>query len=146
MLRAPLALMCVLALAGCDTRFNPLNWFGGDREQRVSVDPSVVNQAVDPRPLVTEITQLSVEQTTSGAIVRATGITPSQGFFEADLVPVERSGSALVYEFRAASPVDAGAPGIQNIVAGISLSVGELQGIRSITVIAATNRRSVSRR
>lgn len=149
MLRTIVVLSLILSVAACgNSRLNPLNWFGGDREQRIRVDPDANGRpvVVDGRILVTEITQLSVEQTTAGAIVRATGVTPAQGYYDADLVEVERTESTLVFEFRAASPGSAATAGLQQIVAGTALSVGELQGIRSITVIAQTNRRSVNRR
>ncbi|WP_224814525.1 hypothetical protein [Hasllibacter sp. MH4015] len=145
MLRSLIVLSVILSLGACNSNLNPLNWFGGDREQRIQVDP-VDGTVIDPRGLVGEITQLSVEQTNSGAIVRATGVTGLQGFYEAELVLVERTPNSLVYDFRAAPPLDNATPGLQEIVAGVSLSFGELAGIRTITVIAQNNRRSVSRR
>lgn len=147
MLRSLLVLSLVLTLGACLSRLNPLNWFGGEREQRITVEAGAgASDPFDPRVLVTEIIQLSVEPTTSGAIVRATGVTPSQGYYEAELVAVERTESALTLEFRAAPPVGTATAGLQQIVAGVSLSVGELAGLREITVIGQTNRRSVSRR
>lgn len=148
MLRALVVLSLILSLSSCGSRLNPLNWFGGEREQRIHVDPdgTRAEAVVDGRVLVTEITQLSVEQSNSGAIIRATGVTPAQGYFDAELVQVERTENALVFEFRAASPNGFATPGLQQIVAGTALTVGGLQGIRTITVIAQTNRRSVTRR
>ena len=82
MLRAALILSVIVSLAACDSRINPLNWFGGDREQRVRVDPDDPSRVtlIDSRVFISEITQLSVEQTTAGAIIRATGVAPSQGY------------------------------------------------------------------
>ena len=147
LLRTIFVLSLSLSIAACDSRLNPLNWFGGERETRVRVDAdTAAGTPADPRPLVTEITQLSVEQTTSGAIIRATGVTPLQGYFAAELVLAENSDGAAVFEFRAAAPLGNQAPGVQTIVAGTTLTNGELAGVRSITVIAAQNRRTVSRR
>lgn len=149
MLRSLLVLSLILTLGACESRLNPLNWFGGDREERIRVDPDATGPAaaaLDPRALVTEITQLSIEQTTTGAIIRATGVTPAQGYFDAGLRQIERTDTALVYEFRAAEPEGNLQQGLQTIAAGETLSVGELQGIRSITVIARNNRRTVTRR
>ncbi len=149
MLRPLLIVSLILTLGACGSRLNPLNWFGGDREERIRVDPDAAGSAglaLDPRALVAEITQLSVEPTTSGAILRATGVTPLQGYFDASLRLVERTQTAIVYEFRAAPPLNGSTQGLQEIVAGTTLSNGELQGIRSITVIAQNNRRTVSRR
>lgn len=148
MLRAILILFVMMSLAACDSRINPLNWFGGDREQRVRVDPDDPSrlEIVDDRALVAEITQVSVEQTTSGAIVRATGVTPLQGYFDAELVVIERTPTSVVYDFRVAAPVDNATSGLQEISVGAQLSMAELAGIRSITVIAQNNRRTIGRR
>jgi hypothetical protein len=148
MLRVALILSVTLSLAACDSRINPLNWFGGDREQRVTIENDATGRpvVVDGRILVSELIQLSVEQTTSGAIIRATGVVPVQGYYDAELVLIERTASSVVYEFRVEQPLDNAIAGIQQISVGTELSVGELAGVRSITVIAATNRRSVARR
>lgn len=148
MLRAVLVVSVILSLAACESRINPFNWFGGDREQRVRVDPDDPGRAeiLDSRFLVAEIIQLSVEQTTSGAIVRATGVAPSQGYFDAELVLVESTETTVVYDFRVASPIGNATAGLQEISVGAELTVGELAGIRTITVIAQSNRRSVERR
>ncbi|MBL4628710.1 MAG: hypothetical protein JKY00_11885 [Roseicyclus sp.] len=148
MLRAILILFVMMSLAACDSRINPLNWFGGDREQRVRVDPDDPSrlEIVDDRALVAEITQVSVEQTTSGAIVRATGVTPLQGYFDAELVVIGRTPTSVVYDFRVAAPVDNATSGLQEISVGAQLSMAELAGIRSITVIAQNNRRTIGRR
>ncbi|GAB5446535.1 hypothetical protein [Gymnodinialimonas sp.] len=148
MLRAALLVTAILSLAACESRINPFNWFGGDREQRISIDPEAVESApdLDGRLLAAEITQLSVEQTTTGAIVRATGVTPSQGYFDAELVLVEETETLLAYEFRVSPPLTAATAGLQRISVATELSVGELAGIRTIAMIAQNNRRSVGRR
>lgn len=148
MLRAVLILSVTLSLAACDSRINPLNWFGGDREQRVRVDADDPTRAtiVDSRVFISEITQLSVEQTTAGAIIRATGVAPAQGYFDAELVMIERTPTSVVYDFRVAQPLGNATSGLQEISVGTELSVGELAGIRTITVVAQNNRRSVTRR
>lgn len=148
MLRVVLILSVIVSLAACDSRINPLNWFGGDREQRVRVDPDDPNRAtiIDPRALIAEITQLSVEQTTTGAIIRATGVAPAQGYFDAELVLVERTETSVVYDFRVANPGATATSGLQQIDVGTELTFGELAGVRTITVIAQNNRRSVGRR
>ncbi|MEJ6388295.1 hypothetical protein [Gymnodinialimonas ulvae] len=147
LLRALLVFSLCLTVAACgNSRLNPLNWFSGDREERVRVDPDAAGGTpTDPRSLVTEITQLSIEATTSGAILRATGVTPAQGYFAAELVLAEAEDGQLFFDFRAAAPTGAPLPGVQTITAGVTLTNGELAGIRSITVIAAQNRRTVSR-
>lgn len=148
MLRSVLIVSVILSLAACESRINPLNWFGGEREQRITIDPEASGggEDADGRLLAADITQLSVEQTTTGAIVRATGVTPATGYFDAELVLVEETDTTLVYEFRVAPPLRQGTAGVQNISVGTELTVGELAGIRTITVISQNNRRSVGRR
>ena len=148
MLRVILALAIVTSLAACGTRLNPFNWFGGDREERVRV---VETEGVpaDPRPLVAEVVALNVDATPQGAIIRAMGRPQTQGFWQADLVEVERTENSLVYEFRVIPPVGAAAvstPQSREVITGLQLSSFELAGIRTITVIGAANRRSVNRR
>jgi hypothetical protein len=147
MLRVILALTLMTSLAACGTRLNPFNWFGNDREERVSAQEQV-DTAADPRALVAEVVDLAIAPTPQGAILRAMGRPPAQGYWDADLVEVERTATTLVYEFRVFPPLTATAPGTpqsRELVTGVQLSSFDLAGIRTITVIAAQNRRSVSR-
>jgi hypothetical protein len=149
MLRVILALALMTSLAACGSRLNPLNWFGNDSEERIEVTEGVEAGPVDPRPLVAEVVDLAVEPTSQGAIVRAMGRPPVQGYWEADLIEVERANGAIVYEFRVFPPpvpTRAGTPQSREVVVGTQLSNFDLEGIRTITVIGAQNRRTVSRR
>ncbi|WP_370268492.1 hypothetical protein [Nioella sp.] len=147
--RILVALIVVLGLTGCATRLNPFNWFGGDREERIAVEETAVAGDPDYRQLVTQVVSLNVDAMPGGAIVRAVGLPPRQGYWEADLVEVGRDNGELVFEFRVYQPLDPNTrPGTQQsreILAGTSLSRQDLSGIRSIVVIAAQNRRSVRR-
>ncbi|MBF9060191.1 hypothetical protein HKCCSP123_13480 [Rhodobacterales bacterium HKCCSP123] len=148
MLRVFLSLALVTSLAACgNSRLNPFNWFGGDRETRVEAVEGATPD--DLRGLVSEVVDLSVEPTSQGAIVRATGLPPMQGYWEADLVEVERTETSIVYEFRVFPPVQAtrvSTPQSREVITGTQLSNFELRGIRTVTVIGAQNRRTVSRR
>jgi hypothetical protein len=151
--RILVALVVVLGLTGCATRLNPFNWFGGDREQRISAREAAEAEAaaaeVDPRLLVAEVLSLNVDALPTGAIVRAVGLPPRQGYWEADLVLTEVGDRELVFEFRVFEPLDpdtrVGPPHAREIHAATSLSRQDLAGIRSIVVVAQQNRRSVSR-
>lgn len=144
--RLLIAVLVIASLAGCASRFNPLNWFGGDREERVVVDtPEVVT---DRRALVAEVIRLEVSPLPSGAIVSAVGLPPRQGFWEADLVETSRENGNLTLEFRVFPPVGntpASTQRSREVLAGASLSRQDLAGIRSITVIGQQNRRTVRR-
>ncbi|MGI3185812.1 hypothetical protein [Nioella aestuarii] len=143
-------LVVVLGLTGCASRLNPMNWFGRDREERVQVSDTVIAAPVDDRQLVSEVISLSVDPLPGGAIIRAMGLPPRQGYWEADLVEVGRDGGEIVFEFRVYRPADpntrTGTQRSREILAGTSLSTQDLAGIRQIVVVAQQNRRSVSRR
>lgn len=147
--RILVALLVVLGLSACGSRLNPFNWFGNDREDRIAVEePAAV--PTDGRQLVTEIASLDVDPNPGGAIIRAVGLPPRQGYWEADLVEVSRDSGELVFEFRIREPADpatrVGPPRSREIYAATVLSRQDLAGIRSITVIGQQNRRSVRRR
>ncbi len=152
-LRLPVtvALVAVLTLSACgglrESRLNPLNWFGRSRDV---AQTAVVSQAPqDPRNLIQTVLSMSVEPFPGGAIIRATGLPPTQGWWEAELVarPVDDKG-VLVLDFRVFAPP--GARPVVNqqsreITAAISLSNIKLEGIREIVVQGETNARSSRR-
>jgi hypothetical protein len=146
--RAPIALILCLSLAGCgESRLNPMTWFGGEREERISLE--TVPESVDPRPLVAEITALSVEETTSGVIVTATARTDATGYWQPGLLEVERTEDSVTYEFRAQPPGAgrvAGPEPTRIIVAAVDLGRRDLAGLRTITVRSSSNQRTVQRR
>ena len=84
----PILLSATIVLTGCEristSRFNPLNWFGSV-EPAAPVDattgellpltPANADSVIDARTLAGTIVSMSVERTSDGAIVRATGTT-----------------------------------------------------------------------
>lgn len=143
-------LVALSAAAGCSTisesRLNPFNWFGSSRE----VASSAVVDTSDPRPLIAEVTTLAVERTPGGAIIRATGLPPTQGYFDGDLVPVGDGAAdgVLAFDFRAFPPLTArpvSTPQSREIVTGLFLTDQELAGVRQIRVNGAQNARTASR-
>ncbi|MEJ2022487.1 MAG: hypothetical protein P8X43_10760 [Maritimibacter sp.] len=106
------ALSLVLGLAACDSgiNLNPFTWFGGSTDEKlVAVEPSGGwPTGEDPRELVAQITALSVDRTTAGAIVHATGLPPKIGYWEAELV-AENDGKpvdgVVTYRFHVWSPL-----------------------------------------
>ena len=86
-----------------ESRLNPFNWFGRG-EPRETVQTATPQ---DPRLLVEQVLSLSVDPYSSGAIVRAKGVTPTQGWWDAELVarPVDENGT-LVLDFRIFPPVE----------------------------------------
>ena len=151
MLRTMAALGLVVAVTGCgiaQSRLNPFTWFGG--RETIAVDerrPATEGAPLifeDPRPLVDQVTSVSVERTAGGAIVKAEGLPVRQGSYEVDLVP-ENGGEPVdgvyVLSFRAvpdpAQPQ--GTPRSRAVVAGAFLTDGTLASVRSIRVQAARN-------
>lgn len=161
MLRPLISVFCLgLMLSGCarfaDSRLNPLNWFGrsapvtqttaaGDIRPLVPVGEG---QATDARVVIDQIVELQIEPTTSGAILRATGLAATQGFYNAELVLAASENGDVIYDFRVATPEGFEAIGTEasrRITVALELSVAELAGIRSVTVRGVQNARESRR-
>lgn len=144
------ALALILALGACATvresRLNPFNWFGrAERVQTVAApDPSG-----DPRALVAQVLTLDVEPFPGGAIVRATGLPPAQGFWEAELVPREiDENGLLIYDFRVSPPPrPTGVVNQQSREIGVAANLSNirLERITRITVQGEANALSTAR-
>ncbi len=149
--RWALALTLTVALAGCgglrDSRLNPFNWFGRSAPaEKIIVE---TDTAADPRPLVETVTEMKVDAFRGGAIVRATGLTPTQGWWEAELVelPIDEDG-VLVLEFHLLPPVtptDINTPQSRTVTVGTSLSDNKLAKITRIVVQGKSNARASQR-
>ena len=154
-------ILCLgLVLTGCarlaESRLNPLNWFGrsapvvattADGQVQPLVPPGQA-AAQDTRVVIDQIVDLQIEQTSSGAIVRATGLAATQGFYSAELVLASSADGNLVYDFRVMAPEGFEAIGTEasrRITVALELSVAELAGVRSVTVRGAQNAREARR-
>jgi hypothetical protein len=149
-IRLIFAIVALSMLTACggfrDSRLNPKNWFG--RSQPAD-QASIVAEPADKRPLVDQVLTMQVESFPGGAIVRATGLPPTQGFWDAELValPLDESGK-LVLEFHIFPPVTAAAAVNQQsreITVAYSLSNIKLEGVTQIVVQGATNARASKR-
>jgi hypothetical protein len=147
----PLLALCLCALiAGCggfrDSRLNPANWFGRSEPRETIVLP---DESQDPRPLVETVLSMTVEPIPGGAIVRARGQTPTQGWWQAELVPLDLDDQGkLVYEFRIEPPLQVtatGTPQSRQVDVAIFISEIRLDGVREVVVQGATNARSARR-
>lgn len=144
------ALVSLIALVGCgairESRFNPLNWFGRSAPVAQVVDYTA---PADPRPLVANVLSMTIEPYPGGAIVRATGLPPTQGYWDAELtaLPVAEDGK-LVLEFHIFPPV--GRAGVVNqqsreITVAYDITDRKLAGISQIVVQGAQNARASRR-
>ena len=116
MLRSFTTIVCLgLMLSGCarlaESRLNPVNWFGRsapvvattpDGELRPLV-PVGEGLAVETRAVIDQIVEMQIEPTRSGAILRATGLAATQGFYNAELVLAGSENGDLTYDFRVAA-------------------------------------------
>lgn len=136
------ALCATMALGACSTisnsRLNPFNWFGGSEETAVV---EVVKPA-DKRLLVSQVTTLKLEKMPGGVIIRAVGLPPTQGYWEAELVARPVEDGVIIYDFRIFPPITAqisSTPQSREVTVGAYLSDVKLDAIRQITVQGANN-------
>ncbi len=132
------ALALVLALPACGSRLNPFNWFGR-AEPAPAAQPALPRAPADHRLLVAEVTSLTLDRMPGGVIVRAVGLPPTQGYWEAELV--ERKDPAnpevAVFEFRVFPPIAEAAVSTRQsreVVVATFLSNVRLANLRQITV------------
>ncbi|MFZ1728405.1 MAG: hypothetical protein WBO29_07745 [Albidovulum sp.] len=151
-----LALMlAALTLTSCgrirESRIlNPFNWFGRSQESQVVAvaDPNVI---ADGRLLVAQVTELEIARQPGGAIVRASGLPPTQGWWNTELIadndgqPVD---GVLTYRFVIAKPIGqtrVSTPQSRELTVATYLSDIKLAEVRQIVVLGAENSRSVRR-
>lgn len=146
----PLALpLLALSLAGC-------GWFGGSQYAKtLEPEGGYIKPQEDGRVPVAEVTNVTVEQSLSGAIVRATGLPPTQGWWAARLV-AENDGhpvdGVMTYRFLLAPPPADSAdahrvmtPTSREVTAAAFIRGPRLAGVHQVVVIGAQNSRSASR-
>lgn len=147
--RALVTVVLCLGLVGCgglrESHLNPFNWFKRSEARAIVA----VETAGDARAFVETVLTMTVEPIPGGAIVRATGLPPTQGWWQAELValPVTESGT-LVYEFRLLPPTDqtpAGNPRSREVEVAVYISDFKLEAISEIVVQGSTNARSARR-
>lgn len=154
----PVTALCVLALtmtlADCakvrNSRLNPFNWFRHS-ETNSQTTQTTKAESDDGRQLIDQVTQLAVSQTPTGAIVQATGLPPSQGWWKADLVadnhglPVD---GVVTYRFLVYQPVtvtDVSTPQSRELTAAAYITNIRLQDVTEIVVLGANNSRTSKR-
>ena len=150
MIRTLTVLMVVtLTLAACgQSRLNPRNWFAPSTAEP-SLGPTQVG--TDRRPLVPSITDLTIERTSTGAIVRATALMPQAGYWDAELIP-ENAGrprdGVMSYRFVAARPragIAVASAGPRTVTAAAVLTVYDLEVVREVVVVGADTIRRARR-
>ena len=149
MRQVSLFMICII-LAGCsgfgDSRLNPANWFGQAESEEADTYAEPTDPALlDERPLIAQVTEVQLDKTLGGAILRVVGIAPTQGFFGAELVPLfaERPvNGELVYFFRVEAPeqpMPQGAPRSRQISVARFIPDGVLSSARQVVVRGQLN-------
>ena len=158
------ALALTLATAGCGTirssKLNPFNWFGKSQPE---VQSTLAPRGGYPEQIgkpwqqpVAQVTSLSVDKTPTGAIVTAIGLPPTQGYWDTDLVALDKgqpdAQGVVRYRFMLAPPAADSAdarrvstPQSREVSAAAFISNYKLEGVRKIVVEGAGNARSVRR-
>jgi len=150
MIRKATAVCLLLTLAACggirDSRLNPFNWFGSSEPAEKVV---IEETPQDHRERVATVLDMKVEQVSSGAIVRARGLTPTQGWWEASLVPQPvTADGVLVLDFRISPPFETkpvSTPRSREVTVALHLSNIKLANVRQIVVQGANDARSAGR-
>ena len=145
------ALTLVIALGGCASRWNPMNWAGSNSTpDTLEPEEGYAAATVDTRPLVAQVTGLTIDQAPGGVIVRATGLPATQGYWNVALLPQGPAESCtMTYRFVAVPPgrpVPAGSAAAREVTAARFLNAYQLESIRHIVVVGETNQRSVTAR
>ena len=173
-MRSLITLLAVsaLVLSSCGTvresRFNPANWFGksestpreaadasGEEANPLIPDSNSIfrrnpdKDAYQGRP-VQRVTALAVERTSSGAIIRATGVTSRQGAHDIRLTPLgdgEPTDGVLSFVLEAVQPGDqpAGAEAQRTVTAARAVNNVTLDAVTTIRVLASANERTSRR-
>lgn len=145
------ALTLVIALGGCASRWNPVNW-AGSRSVPDTLEPEEGYAAAtaDMRPLIAQVTGLAIDQAPGGVIVRATGLPPTQGYWSVALLPEgPAENGTMSYRFVAVPPLTpqpAATPAAREVTAARFINAYQLENIRHIVVVGETNQRSVTAR
>lgn len=144
-----------LALSGCgrlrESRLNPFNWFGRAR-RRESQATVTKAESADGRLLVPQVTDLTVEQAAGGAILHATGLPPTQGWWKAELKSETRGrpdeNGVVTYRFLVFPPIGQepqSTPQSRDITVAVFVPQIRLDTISEIVVQGETNALSTRR-
>ncbi|WP_299356101.1 hypothetical protein [uncultured Shimia sp.] len=156
--------IAAIVLSACSTRLNPRNWFGNSQEvatgsttERNPLIPEENALATRPEEVypgvpVQKVTELVVERLDDGALIRASGVAYVQGAFSVKLQPLNEGkpeNGVLTYELLAVHPswgTRGGTDQARTVTVAHNLTDQQLEGVRTIKVVAADNARQARRR
>ncbi|MEM9967842.1 MAG: hypothetical protein AAF755_07060 [Pseudomonadota bacterium] len=161
-----------LVLTACasvrDSRINPFNWFGRAQSETLVETQETTNPLIPRRSglfararaeqdvyqgrAFEQVTDLKIDRTPSGAIIRATGLAARQGIYEVQLTPANDDeipvDGVLTYRLEGVRPernTPIGSPPTREVTAARWLTTNQLQGVRSIRVEGLLNAQVVRR-
>jgi len=142
----------IIGLAGCSTGWNPMNWFKSSRVETIALIPEGgFPEDFDGRGIVTSVASMEVLRAAGGAIIKATGLPPHQGYWDAELVPENDEypvNGVLTYVFRISEPRNpAGSANAYARQVHVAHFISEvrLQDVRQIRVLGDENSRIARR-
>ncbi|TCL09538.1 hypothetical protein BXY66_1589 [Shimia isoporae] len=165
-------LLSTLTLTACQTRLNPFNWFGSDREVQAVKDaveageanPLVPNSSntnkgifsKKPAPvyagtLIAQVKSVQVLRVTEGALIEAVGVSNVHGVHSLKLDPQNDGkpvNGVLTYSFLAVHPkggFTGGPEQSREVTVAHVVTSAQLSGVRTIRVVAAQNARETRR-
>ena len=141
-----LALLVGLAACG-NSRSNPFSSESDEERNRMQVLEQQIS--AEGRELVAHVSAVRADGNPNGVILIATGLPDSQGYWNAQLVPLNDeipAGGVLSYEFVVSKPAESigvGSPESREIVVGRYINNRKLRGVSDIRVVSASNVRSI---
>lgn len=161
-----LLLISTLALAACQSRWNPVNWFGGSEEIATSenANPLIPNAKAEkegvfgkkPEPVyngtpIYQIKSLQIHRVPEGAMIVAIGVSAVHGANAAKLTPRndgKPEGGVLSYDLLAIQPqggFTGGSEESREVSVAHVLTTQQLEGVRTIKVFGTSNARQARR-
>ncbi|MGR3711769.1 MAG: hypothetical protein ACU0A6_01430 [Shimia sp.] len=160
-------LVSTLTLTACQSRWNPVNWFGNDKEVVLAegeANPLVPQKnnnnnsvfASKPEPvyagtIVQQVTSVKVFRVTEGALIEVVGVSAIHGAHTLKLDPQNDGkpvNGVLTYNLLAVHPqggFTGGPEQSRKVTVAHVLTNAQLDGVRTIRVVAAANARETRR-
>lgn len=157
-------LFVTILVAGCSTKANPVNWFDNDPPEKDNF-----TGVEETNPLIPEgdggffqsgreerarykgvpidtVTEVDIERVPGGVIIKARGVSATQGVYEARLTPANEDETpedgVLIYRLEARNDESRNAQGAsktREVVVGRKRTEQELAGATRVRIESATN-------
>lgn len=161
-MRTPVLLLltATLALSACQSRWNPANWWGKDRQSAVVVDenPLIPDQTDAGRSFfdnkqiaeyvglpIDKVSSVEVHRVPEGRMVMAVGVSSVHGTSDVRLVAANNGqvdGGVLTLNMMGIPPIEpviGGSDVTREVTTAVILTEQQMSGVRTIRVKALTN-------